>query len=78
MLTSPFQKSSYAIITEEGTTDTNYEHVVFNEKGVPVIKGTRFKVVHIVASKMAHGWSPEGIHFQHPDLTMGQIYSALA
>lgn len=57
---------------------TNYEHVVLNEKGVPVIKGTRFKVVHIVASKMAHGWSPEEIHFQYPDLTMGQIYSALA
>ncbi len=27
---------------------------------------------------MAYGWSPEEMHFQHPDLTLGQIYSALA
>ena len=27
---------------------------------------------------IAYGWSPEELHFQHPHLTMGQIYSALA
>jgi hypothetical protein len=27
---------------------------------------------------MAYGWSPGEMHFQHPDLTLGQIYSALA
>lgn len=60
------------------TVTTGYDHVILNENNVPMIKGTRYKVVHIVASKMAHGWSPEEIHFQHPDLTMGQIHSALA
>jgi hypothetical protein len=36
------------------------------------------KVVELVAEKLAYGWSPEEIHFQHPYLTLGQVYSALA
>jgi hypothetical protein len=28
--------------------------------------------------RMAYGWSPEELHFQHPYLTLGQIFSALA
>ena len=36
------------------------------------------KVVELVLEKMAHGWSPEELYFQHPHLTLGQIYSALA
>ena len=55
-----------------------YEHVVLNEKGVPVISGTNIKVIEIVLEKTAYGWSPEELHFQHPYLTLGQIYSSLA
>jgi hypothetical protein len=36
------------------------------------------KVVELVLERMAYGWSPEELHFQHPYLTMGQIHSALA
>jgi len=36
------------------------------------------KVVELVLEKMAHGWSPEELYFQHPYLTLGQIYAALA
>ena len=36
------------------------------------------KVVELVLGKMAYGWSPEELHFQHPYLTLGQIHSALA
>lgn len=57
---------------------TGYEHVVIDEKGVPVIAGTTMKLVELVAEKMAYGWSPEELHFQHPYLTLGQVYSALA
>lgn len=57
---------------------TNYEHIVLDEKGVPVIAGTTMKVIEIVLEKTAYGWSPEELHFQHPYLTLGQIYSALA
>ena len=57
---------------------TEYEHVVLDEKGVPIIAGTNMKVIEIVLGKTAYGWSPEELHFQHPYLTLGQIYSALA
>lgn len=53
-------------------------HIVMNAKGVPIIRGTRYKVMQIVMDVKAHGWSPEEIQFQHPDLTLGQIHSALA
>ena len=57
---------------------TEYEHVVLDEKGVPIITGTNMKVIEMVLEKTAYGWSPEELHFQHPYLTLGQIYSALA
>ena len=58
--------------------DTEYEHVSVDEEGVPFISGTTMKVVELVAEKMAYGWSPEEIHFQHQYLTLGQIYYAMA
>ncbi len=36
------------------------------------------KVVEVVLAQIAHGWSPEELHFQHPYLSMSQIHSALA
>ena len=57
---------------------TEYEHIVISEDGIPVITGTTMKVVELVAEKIAYGWSPEELHFQHPYLTLGQIYSAMA
>jgi uncharacterized protein (DUF433 family)/antitoxin component of MazEF toxin-antitoxin module len=57
---------------------TRYEHISFNENNVPMIAGTNIKVVEIVLDKIAYGWSPEEIHFQHPHLTLGQIHAALA
>ena len=58
--------------------DTRYEHIVLNEAQVPLIAGTTMKVVELVLDHKAYGWSPEELHFQHPYLTLGQIYSALA
>ena len=46
--------------------------------GVPIIQGTTTKVVELVVEQIAYGWSPEELHFQHPDLTLGQIHCALA
>ena len=57
---------------------TRYEHVILNEAKVPIIAGTNMKVVELVLERTAYGWSPEELHFQHPYLTLGQIYSALA
>lgn len=64
--------------------ETTYGHIAFNEEGAPVIlqpgvpAGAAMKVVELVAEKVAYGWSPEELHFQHPYLSLGQIYSALA
>jgi uncharacterized protein (DUF433 family) len=58
--------------------ETRYEHTVRNEQNVPMIEGTTIKVIELVLDSKAYGWSPEEIQFQHPHLTLGQIYSALA
>jgi uncharacterized protein (DUF433 family) len=58
--------------------ETRYEHIVLSENSVPMIAGTTMKVIELVLDRIAYGWSPEELHFQHPYLTMGQIYSALA
>jgi uncharacterized protein (DUF433 family) len=58
--------------------ETKYEHIVLDEKKVPIIAGTSMKVIELVLEKSAYGWSPEELHFQHPYLTLGEIYSALA
>jgi uncharacterized protein (DUF433 family) len=59
-------------------TRTSYEHVQIDANGIPIIAGTTMKVVELVMAQMAHGWSPEELHFQHPYLTLGQVHSALA
>jgi uncharacterized protein (DUF433 family) len=59
-------------------TATQYHHVQLDEAGTPIVAGTTMKVVELVIAQMAHGWSPEELHFQHPYLTLGQIHSALA
>jgi uncharacterized protein (DUF433 family) len=58
--------------------ETTYEHITLTESGVPMIEGTTTKIVEIVLETKAYGWSPEEIHFQHPYLSLGQIYSAMA
>ncbi|MCP4297906.1 MAG: DUF433 domain-containing protein [Proteobacteria bacterium] len=60
------------------SVETKYEHIVLDEKDVPIIAGTSIKVIELVLEKSAYGWSPEELHFQHPYLTLGEIYSALA
>lgn len=58
--------------------ETRYEHVILNDQGVPLIAGTTMKVVELVVSQRAYGWSADELQFQYPHLTLGQIYSALA
>jgi len=58
--------------------ENQYEHISFNEDNVPIISGTNMKVVELITEKIAYGWSAEELQFQHPYLTLGQIYSALA
>ncbi|MDJ0903157.1 MAG: DUF433 domain-containing protein [Xenococcus sp. MO_188.B8] len=59
-------------------TTTEYKYILLDEHQIPFIKGTSMKVVELVTSVHAYGWSPEELHFQYPHLSMSQIYSALA
>ena len=59
-------------------TTTEYKHILLDDQQVPFIQGTSMKVVELVTSVQAYGWSPEELHFQYPHLSMSQIYSALA
>ena len=58
--------------------ETSYEHIILSEKNQPIIEGTKIKVIELVLDKIAYGWSPEELQYQHPQLTLGQVYSALA
>ena len=57
---------------------TSYEHIVLDEKGVALIANTGMKVIELVQSHQAYGWSPAELHFQFPHISLGQIHSALA
>lgn len=54
------------------------DHIVNNADGVPVIGGTRFKVVHLIMAAKTCAWSAEELHIMYPHLSMAEIYSALA
>jgi uncharacterized protein (DUF433 family) len=60
------------------SAQTKYEHILLNEAGIPTIAGTDIKVLELVLERTAYGWSPEELHYQHPFLSLGQIYSASA
>jgi len=53
-------------------------HIEVDEHGVAWIEGTRVKVIEVAIDKLAHGSSPEEIHFQYPHLSLAQIHAALA
>lgn len=46
-------------------------------RGMAWLAGTRTKVAEIVLDKIAYGWSPEEICFQHSRLSLAQVYAAL-
>jgi uncharacterized protein (DUF433 family) len=57
--------------------ETQYKHIV-DQDGVPMIADTTMKVVELITSYLAYGWSAEEMHLQYPYLSLGQIHSALA
>lgn len=57
---------------------TQYAHIEKNAHGDVVIAGTRLRVSQLAAEHLANGWSAEELCAQHPELTLGQVHSALA
>lgn len=53
-------------------------YIEIDENRVAWIADTRVKVIEIAVDKLAHGSSPEELHFQYPHLSMSQIHAALA
>jgi len=51
--------------------------IELDDHSVAWIGGTKVKVAEVVLDKIAYGWSPEEIHFQHPNLSLAQIHAAL-
>ena len=51
-------------------SQTPTTHIHLDEAEVAWIDDTNVKVIEVVLDKLAHGWSPEEIHFQHPDLSL--------
>ena len=54
-----------------------YAHIELRD-GVPFLSGTRIKVAHLALEQVAHGWDAAEIQQEHPELTLGQVHSALA
>ena len=51
--------------------------IEIDSRGIAWIGGTKVKVVEVVLDKTAYGWSPEEIHFQHPNLSLAQVHAAM-
>jgi uncharacterized protein (DUF433 family) len=59
-------------------TTTEYKYVQLDDRNIPIIEGTSMKIVELLTSVKAYGWTPEELLQSYPHLTLSKIYSALA
>ncbi len=59
-------------------TAVAYAHIELAPDGTAFISGTETRVEEVALDHLAHRWEAAEIHRQHPDLSLAQIYSALA
>jgi uncharacterized protein (DUF433 family) len=59
-------------------TTNAYEHLDCSDPERPLIAGKEFKVIHLIREHVAYGWSAEELALNHPQLTLGEVYAALA
>ena len=52
--------------------------IEIDDQGVAWITGANVKVIEVALDKLAHDWSPDEMHIQHPNLSLAQIHAALA
>lgn len=53
-------------------------HIEIDDRGVAWVRGANVKVIEVALDKLAHGSSPEEMHFQYPHLSLAQIHAALS
>jgi uncharacterized protein (DUF433 family) len=59
-------------------TTTAKSLIRIDESGVAWIDGTTAKVIEIVLTKRANNWTPEKVQAALPQLSLAQVYAALA
>lgn len=52
--------------------------IEIDDDGAAWIVAANTKVIEVVLDTLAHGSSPEEIHFQYPHLSLAQIHAALS
>jgi uncharacterized protein (DUF433 family) len=57
---------------------SGYPNIEYRDDGKAWLIGTQTKVIEVALDRIAHHWDADEIQRQHPDLTLGQIYSCLA
>jgi len=62
------------------TTDNplTWQYLKIDSQGQAKIADSRVSVSQLIQEKHAYGWSPEELHFQHPEISLAAIYSALS
>jgi uncharacterized protein (DUF433 family) len=53
-------------------------HIHLDDKGRAWLDDTNIKVIEVALDHLAYGWNAETIQENHPNLTLAQIYAALA
>ena len=59
-------------------TTTEMPHIHRDDRGRAWIDATNVKVIEVVLDHLAYGWTPEEMHLQHPNLSVAQLYAAMA
>jgi uncharacterized protein (DUF433 family) len=59
-------------------TATEMPHIRLDEAGRAWIDATNVKVIEVVLDHLAYSWTPEEMHLQHPNLSIAQLYAAMA
>jgi uncharacterized protein (DUF433 family) len=55
-----------------------WQYLEFDSQNRAKIANSRIRLSQLIQEKHAHGWSPEELHFQHPEVSLAVIYSALS
>ena len=75
ILKSPPNPKSMTFTTENPVT---WQYLEIDSQRHVKIANSRVSVSQLIQEKHAHGWSPEELHFQHPEISLAAIYSALS
>jgi uncharacterized protein (DUF433 family) len=54
------------------------DYIEVDDRGIASVIGSRVKVMHLIASQRANGWSAEQLCAEYPHLQPAQVYAALA